>query len=51
VFHIEAFVVPRRGSVSLARLEDAHERIVRFDWKVQDVQVIPVRELPEEAER
>nr|WP_218853388.1 cation transporter [Microbacterium immunditiarum] len=50
VFHIEAFVVPRRGKVSVERLEDAHERIVRLDWKVQDVQVIPVRELPDEAE-
>jgi len=51
VFHIEAFVVPRRGRVTLSQLDDAHEQLVAADWKVQDVVVIPVRVLPAEATR
>jgi divalent metal cation (Fe/Co/Zn/Cd) transporter len=51
VFHIEAFVVPRRGRVTLSQLDHAHEQLVAADWKVQDVVVIPVRVLPAEATR
>lgn len=50
VFHIEAFVVPRRSGVRLEELEEAHEGIVRMDWKVQDIVVIPVASLPSEAD-
>lgn len=50
VFHVEVFAVPRGGDVSVAELEEAREAIVRLDWKVQDVVVIPVATLPDEAE-
>ncbi|WP_307872127.1 cation transporter [Microbacterium paraoxydans] len=50
VFHIEAFVVPRRGKVATAELSAAAAGIADLDWKVQDVVVAPVEELPEEAD-
>lgn len=48
VFHVEAFVVPREGSPSLEVLREAREAAIRLDWKVQDMTVVPVEELPEE---
>lgn len=51
VFHVEAFVVPHRGRVSLRRLEDARRAVADLDWKMQDVAIIPVAQLPDEAER
>lgn len=57
VFHVEAFVVPLRGTFSLHHavrldeLEHAREGIADLDWKVQDVVVIPVETLPEETDR
>jgi divalent metal cation (Fe/Co/Zn/Cd) transporter len=51
VFHVEAFVVPRRGRVSLDRLEGARRTVAAIDWKMQDVAIIPVDVLPDEAER
>ena len=50
VFHIEAFVVPHRRAVTLAELTAAAEGIADLDWKVQDVVVVPVDELPDEAD-
>lgn len=50
VFHIEAFVVPHRRAVTLAELTAASEGIADLDWKVQDVVVVPVAELPDEAD-
>lgn len=50
VFHIEAFVVPHRRKVSLEELSAAVAGITDLDWKVQDVVVVPVAELPEEAD-
>lgn len=50
VFHIEAFVVPHRRAVTLAELTAAAEGITDLDWKVQDVVVVPVEELPDEAD-
>ena len=48
VFHIEAFIVPRRGRTpSLAQLAEAHHGCVELDWKVQDIVLVPVAELPE----
>ncbi|KAA9089309.1 cation transporter [Microbacterium radiodurans] len=48
VFHIESFVVPVDGAApSLDDLEAAREGCVELDWKVQDIVVIPVRELPD----
>lgn len=50
VFHIEAFVVPRRGKVATSELSAAAAGIADLDWKVQDVVVAPVERLPEEAD-
>ena len=50
VFHVEAFVVPKRGSVSLRRITEVSEGIADLDWKVQDVVVVPAERLPDEAD-
>ena len=47
VFHIEAFVVPRRGKVAVDDLEKARRGCVALDGKVQDIVLVPVRELPD----
>ena len=47
VFEVEAFVVPADGgTVAVERLEETRKRLQRLDWKLQDVVVAPVRELP-----
>lgn len=51
VFHVEAFVRPHRGSVRLVRLDRAAEAIAALDWKVQDVVIVPVDDMPDEADR
>lgn len=49
VFHIEAFVVPRRTTrATLHRIEKARRTCIEMDWKVQDMVIVPVAELPEE---
>jgi cation diffusion facilitator family transporter len=49
VFHIESFVVPASGTLpSLAALEQARKECAGLDWKVQDIVIIPVAELPRE---
>lgn len=49
VFHVESFVVPRGGTApgpdDLAALR---EGVVALDWKVQDLVVVPVEQLPEQ---
>jgi divalent metal cation (Fe/Co/Zn/Cd) transporter len=50
VFHVEAFVVPRRTRVSIRKISQVSERIARLDWKVQDVVVVPTDQLPDEAD-
>ena len=50
VFHVEAYVIPRRGRVKLSRVEDAERAIADLDWKVQDVSLIVVSEIPVEAD-
>lgn len=48
VFHIEAFIVPRCGKVpSLKKLEAVRQECVDIDWKVQDIVLVLVPELPE----
>jgi cation diffusion facilitator family transporter len=48
VLHVEAFVQPTSpGGATLERLEEAVEAVRRLDWKVSDVVVMPVRELPD----
>ncbi|WP_424449436.1 cation diffusion facilitator family transporter [Microbacterium arborescens] len=47
VFHVESFIVPRDGRMpTLDELEAAREGCVELDWKVQDIVLVPVRELP-----
>jgi cation diffusion facilitator family transporter len=48
VLHVEAFVQPTAGDgATIERLESAVEDLRRLDWKISDVVVMPVRELPE----
>ena len=48
VFHIEAFVVPVDGRLpTLDELEEARQACIDIDWKVQDIVLVPIRELPE----
>ncbi|WP_343282054.1 cation transporter [Micrococcus sp. 2A] len=50
VFHVEMFVVPQHGAdVTVGRCADLREQIEELDWKLEDVVVIPVAELPEEV--
>jgi divalent metal cation (Fe/Co/Zn/Cd) transporter len=47
VFHIEAFIVPRFGRCpSLRKLAEARDECIAMDWRVQDIVLIPVDELP-----
>ncbi|WP_026549386.1 cation transporter [Arthrobacter sp. Br18] len=49
VFHVESFIVPKGGRLPpLECLEEAREGCIDLDWKVQDMVLIPVAELPEE---
>lgn len=50
VFHVEAFVVPRRGKVAVRDITAAAEGIAALDWKMQDVVIVPAEQLPEEAD-
>lgn len=51
VFHVEVFVVPLKMRVRLDDIERTRQRIAALDWKVQDVVVVPVATLPDEADR
>lgn len=46
VLHVEAFVRPERHQPTAAELAEATETLHALDWKVHDVVVVPVRELP-----
>jgi divalent metal cation (Fe/Co/Zn/Cd) transporter len=50
VFHVEAFVVPRRGKVAVRDVTTVAEGIADLDWKVQDVVIVPAEQLPDEAD-
>lgn len=50
VFQVEAFVVPARKRVRVAELDAASAMITELDWKVQDVVIVPVSDLPAEAD-
>jgi divalent metal cation (Fe/Co/Zn/Cd) transporter len=51
VFEVEAFVVPADGdTVAIERLDEARRRLEGLDWKLRDVVVAPVRELPPVAQ-
>ena len=52
VFHVEAFIVPKRGRTpSLRRLERTREGCIRIDWKVQDLVLVLVDRLPDVVEQ
>ena len=46
VFHAEAFVVPRSGRLDLAEVEAARTGCAELDWRLHDVVLVPVSELP-----
>lgn len=47
VFHAEVFVVPHPGvEPSVRQIADLRDRVHELDWKVHDVVVAPVPELP-----
>ena len=47
VFHVEAFVVPRDGAVPpLDVLQKTREACGALDWKIHDIVLVPVDELP-----
>ena len=47
VFHVESLIVPVEGHTpTLAELAEVRESIIDLDWKVDDVIVAPVEELP-----
>ena len=49
VFHVEAFVVPREGvSLTAGSLDEARRHVAELDWRLEDVVVVPVVELPAE---
>ncbi|HLV54353.1 MAG TPA: cation transporter, partial [Actinotalea caeni] len=51
VFHVEAFVVPVVGhAATLDELRELRERLVELDWKIDDVVVAPVEEIPPQLE-
>ncbi|WP_267901908.1 cation transporter [Microbacterium saperdae] len=50
VFHVEAFVIPRRGRVTTRQVTTVAEGIAALDWKVQDVVIVPAEQLPDEAD-
>ncbi|MGW9550769.1 cation diffusion facilitator family transporter [Citricoccus zhacaiensis] len=45
--HIEVFLVPRSGQVSLDQIEEAEETCRSVDWTVWDVVIMPVTRLPD----
>lgn len=52
VFHIESFVVPHQGmDPTVSDLARAREQCVEIDWKVQEMVIVPVEQLPEEVDQ
>lgn len=52
VFHVDAYVVPKRAKVKVADVDRAVADITALDWRVQDVSISVVSQLdlPEEEE-
>ncbi|MEE6294696.1 cation diffusion facilitator family transporter [Georgenia wangjunii] len=52
VFHVESFAVPHGGKTpSLGELAEARRSVAELDWKLQDIVIVPVAELPAELDR
>lgn len=50
VFHTELFVVPAPGAaLTVDALEDLRQSVADLDWKLEDVAIVPVSELPAEV--
>ncbi|MDI3331560.1 MAG: cation transporter [Micrococcus sp.] len=50
VFHMEMFVVPEPGAaLTLDRLQSLRDSLAELDWKLEDIVVVPVPELPAEV--
>ena len=50
VFHVESFIVPRAGeSPTVQQLMEARDGCIELDWKVEDIVLVPIDELPEEV--
>ncbi|WP_336660340.1 cation transporter [Leucobacter sp. USHLN153] len=50
VFHVESFIVPASGAVpSLDELVAARDGCVELDWKIQDIVLVPIDQLPDEV--
>ncbi|MEN1973679.1 cation transporter [Cellulomonas sp. P4] len=49
VFHVESFVVPRDGTAPGPEdLTELRRGVAALDWKIQDLVVVPVEQLPEQ---
>ena len=46
----EAYVVPNDPKVEPSKIEEALQELENFDWKIRDVTIMVVNELPEELE-
>lgn len=50
VFHVEAFVVPKKDHCpTLRQLIEARDGCIDLDWKIQDIVIVPIDRLPEEV--
>ncbi|XVX20327.1 cation transporter [Actinomycetota bacterium] len=47
LFHVDAFVQPRDGVVPAHRVEEAAQSVRDLDWKVADVSITPLPQLPD----
>jgi cation diffusion facilitator family transporter len=47
VFHVEAFVQPTGDAPSIEQIEEATGALRELDWKMHDVVLMPVRDLPD----
>ena len=47
VFHVEAFVRPIDDAPTIDQLEEAVDAVRSLDWKMHDVVLMPVRDLPD----
>ncbi|QIN83779.1 cation diffusion facilitator family transporter [Rubrobacter tropicus] len=50
VYFGEAFVVPSDPSNLTEKIEEALEEVLDLDWRVHDLAIMPVRELPKQAQ-
>lgn len=50
VFHVIAYIVPRKARVSRRQIEAAERLIADLDWKVQDIDLVIASDLPPEAD-